>query len=78
MGEILWSVTGVISQNWIMFHPIVATILNFLEILGGRFAAKFQMTFKTEVKTKSNPILRNCPVLSFQPFFRLKNILIIL
>ena len=59
MGEILWSVTGIISQKWIMFQTIFATILNFPEILGGRFAAKFQMAgmnFKTEVKTKYNPI----------------------
>ena len=59
MGEILWSLTGIISQKWIMFRTIVATILNFLDILGGCFVAKFQMAgmnFKTEVKTKYNPI----------------------
>ena len=64
MGEILLSVKSIISQKWIMFRTIVATILNFPEILGGCFVSEFQMAgmkFKTEVKTIYiyNPILRN-------------------
>ena len=61
-----------------MFQRIIATILNFMAIVGGRFADKFQMAgmnFNNQVKTTNNPLFRNWPVPSFQ---RIKFIFILL